>query len=519
MAKKAARRKKPRNQYTPIKGHKHQGKVLTPLLCELPLEFIDWPRDILPEYLWIDSLASSYPDLAWHKIFIDLLDKIETGVGNDFMLTGLLTDFNSVPIEARPDVLKTHESFIVFAFAEPIGRTLLLYPDSPGKWLLPDSWISSANINNETELEKLESAIRRMYRGKDRYTSRIRIMPLIQLLKHKKLVIPFPDIIELLQKYPGGCTDEEQAHIESLGRQLINMEFMLPDKKVASRDWPKSFWRHNMTLSPCQRVDYDRGELDEWERICEYFKELAYGNGTKIAEYVEQLALEVRVDLYDPCKYEVVLGLFTRASRLACLMLSEPAFWSVDIVSILSRCLIDTAITLGYLLTKMDDELFRAFVRFAKGKEKLLMLHLQDNYPGEDSYLGDDVDSLVQELGGGLEPEAISIELGHWCNVDARRMAQDAGFEKEYRLIYDPASSHVHGMWDSVRSVNLSRCGNLLHRFHFIPTLTLPPTQPTPFVEAIDVYRKLRNMCQKDCGFPAPERELDDLRKILEPLG
>lgn len=47
-------------------------------------------------------------------------------------------------------------------------------------------------------------------------------------------------------------------------------------------------------------------------------------------------------------------------------------------------------------------------------------------------------------------------------------MAAEVGLEREYRLLFAPASSNVHGEWSVIDEYALERCRNPLHMRHRI---------------------------------------------------
>jgi hypothetical protein len=130
--------------------------------------------------------------------------------------------------------------------------------------------------------------------------------------------------------------------------------------------------------------------------------------------------------------------------------------------------LAETAITFSYLAKLGTPEEFNKFIEYGEGQQKLLMLHLQDNYPDHRSLDGLSSEQLADEI--ELWPEMVEIELGSWSGKDARKLAQEAGLEDLYRLVFTPASSDLHGSWISLKSSNLVRCAEPLHRGHRLPT-------------------------------------------------
>jgi hypothetical protein len=99
-------------------------------------------------------------------------------------------------------------------------------------------------------------------------------------------------------------------------------------------------------------------------------------------------------------------------------------------------------------------------------------------------------------------PELLEIELGSWSKKDARKLAQEAGIEELYRLVFTPASSDLHGSWVSLKSSNLVQCAEPLHRWHRLPTYAEPPFFVNTAVAAQALYQRCRDEATKRLGYP-----------------
>ncbi len=521
------KRKKPPDN-TPIEKHRRIGKTLIAPLKRgpTPVTTIDWARDLLPDHLWIDSLAHYYgrAGTEWIALFDEMLDRIESRCPAGTCLLGILSDFARVPVELRRQITTEHRDFLDYAFTQCFGKIMGMYPDCPAAWLLPQGWREETRIDPEECLRLTESAILRLLPGKDDYCSTVRMMPLRRLMKHAMITYPKGDEMpQLLAKYPDGLTQAEKERVQSISRCeihgfLLNRTF----PKMPTYDWSAYFWRQNYRIAPCRypkavRVPPPPGEPAKGvETFFREFVETCNQNCEVLTKYLDEVGSKFHVDIYEPERSEVVLGLFARTVRLYQVFVRTEDLWAIDLSGIMLRCLADTTITLSFLAKRNDDELFRKFVEYGRGKEKLLMLHLQETYEGQMGPTGEDKDSLRNNLGGWFEPELISIDLGNWCKETTREMAKECGFEKEYRLVYDPASSDVHGTWVSIRSKNLVHCSNPLHRFHRLPAKSEPPLLMTPLVIATDIIDRCISSCVAHAGFPPMEAHLDNFAELFK---
>ncbi|HSY33011.1 MAG TPA: DUF5677 domain-containing protein [Verrucomicrobiae bacterium] len=232
-----------------------------------------------------------------------------------------------------------------------------------------------------------------------------------RLFKHNKLTI-FKElqIVDLLPKYPGNLTDDEKYHVESFARSTLNMIIQqreFPDALA----WPKYFWNHNYDLLPCRPVERQIvGGVPVTASDAESLTNRLRENATATRQYLDQLRLKLRINLYDPRRDEVLFGLFAKLTRLYVLMAGEPIFWARDVSGIMLRPLAETAVTFSYLtkVGTMDD--YKRFVEYGEGQHKLLMLHFQDNYPDQRSLDGLTSEQVADEI--EMWPEIAEIELG-----------------------------------------------------------------------------------------------------------
>jgi hypothetical protein len=347
--------------------------------------------------------------------------------------------------------------------------------------------------------------------GKDEFCGRIRAVPLCRLLKHGKLHF-FADmpVVKLMPKYPVDLNDDERYHVESVARSTINMMLQMHEPNRLG-NWAQYFWRHNYDLTECRPREAtfagrNAVSADQGIRI-----EEAIGRNAKaVRSYIQQLRTNLRPDLYDPARDEILFGLFTRIARLYLLLCEDVNLWARDVSGIVLRCIADSAISFGYLVTSGTKEDVRRFIEYGEGQQKLLMLHLQDNYPDARSVEGLSSEDLAS-ISGSFQPELIDIELGHWTKKDTRRLASEAGMDRLYRLVFSPTSSDVHGTWFSLKNSNLIVCKEPLHRFHRLPHLAEPPF----FVDTALVAQALYEHCLKlgvdRLGYPRPQMQLTNI--------
>jgi hypothetical protein len=498
--------------FTPLSSLRKEGSKLKGPLAELSPkpELIDWLRDLLPEHLWLAALADKFGLGGMVPAYKDFMDALDVHWPHNFVALGLMSDFGLVPQAERATFLQKNRKLVDEIFHGPIGRVMSLYPDGPATWLInPELLQSDGPVDPFGELAHLRKLLMKLAPGKDSFAGRIRAIPLCRLFKHKKLFFAkgLP-VVDLLPKYPVNLTEEEQYHVESVARSTISMTIQQRTAQGIPLEWPRYFWNHNFDLLPCQPserkvVGGDPVSVPDGKVITDRLQE----NGTAARQYLEQVRTKLRIDLYDPRRDEVLFGLFARLTRLYVLMAEDPFLWARDVSGIMLRPLAETAITFLYLAKVGTAEDFRQFIEYGEGQQKLLMLHLQDNYPQERSLDGLSPEQLASEI--DIWPEMVEIELGSWSKKDARRLAREAGMEDLYRLVFAPASGDLHGSWVSLKSSNLVRCAEPLHRWHRLPTYAEPPFFVNTAIAAQELYTRCRDLAVKALGYPPAAKLLD----------
>jgi hypothetical protein len=460
----------------------------------MPFQMWHWARDIVPECLWIAAVILRFGKENAYKFYYKFMDAIdEAWTDKDSVALGFLTDFAKVPDAARKNLWDRHEELFIECFHQTIGRILTFYPKNPAAWLVRNELVEKGgHVDPEVELQNLRHLITELYSSHGELATCVTALAFGRLLKHGKVRFThkFDDLIKLLERYPVGCTEDEKNKVESFTRMVVIAAYM-NEQRYASRDWPKYFWRHNHDLTICRprslsaEISKPLGAEDS-QRVLRVLQK----NADRARKYLEKLQLQVKCDIYSPERDEILFGLFGRLTRFYVLMMEDPNLWAKDMAGILLRCLADTAITFGYLVKCGKTEDFVKFKKYGEGQEKLLLLHLQDLYPGDKSLDGRDAEAIGKEL-GWLTPELMDIELGHWLKKDTRKLALEAGMEKYYKLIYTPTSSDLHGTWMSLKYSNFCYCSEPLHRYHRLPTYLEPPL----FIETIEAAQGLFNDC------------------------
>jgi len=481
------KKKRRSTTYTPLSHHRKTGSVLLPPLAGINVQPAVWDRDWVPEYLWVASLGGVVPVDHLFKPFYAFMDAVEEFWPTERPPLGLLSDFQ-ILAPRRQEFLAKHGALVHELFLTPFGRILAFFPESPASWLVTENFLEEGGrLDPSLELGVLRRLVVELFDGRGALATAVRMAVFGRVLKSGRLRFPRDmPVCDILPKYPDRCSDDERAMVETFARATMGA-YLGAEGSYKDRSWPRYFWRHNFDLAPCKRrsIPLAGSKPVSQDQLETLVRRLAV-NAQSARSYLDQLAQQINYDLYEPERGEVLHGLFARCVRLYLLVLENPSLWARDTTGIFLRCLVDSAIAFCFLAQKGTEQDFVNFRNYGEAQKKLLMLHLQDTYPDATSIEGRQAADISQEL-GGFAAEMIQIDLGHWSKKDARHLAQAAGLEEYYRLVFSPTSADVHGTWASLKDSNLAICGEALHRFHRLPTYAEPPL----YVDALQAVQAL----------------------------
>lgn len=475
------RKKQKRKRLTSsLKDHRKVGKVLLPPLAQLTpaMTTIDWIRDQLPEFLWIDSVLAAPGAVELFNRCLDALDPFVPD--GPQLLVGTVSSFRLVPADRRPEALVAVRDSGLYkaAFPDVFLTAIGLYPECPMAWVADEQWRRDHRIDPEVGLAWLREAVLRLMPGKDKTATLRRMVPVNRLFKHNRLLLNKNlEVTKYLGSYPN-CSERGQHLVESFGRSCMNIHFMQEREKDPT-GWAAYFWGQNFNLTVCQLPDGEAGVAVEEPALQQTLGQLS-AVVRSLADLLAHRFQRVALDLYAPDRDEILNGFLSRQFRLFQAVALDPHLWSVDLSDMVIRAMADTLITLKWLAKRNDPALFEKFKRHSLGKEKLLKLHIERllDAGGADPSLEARREALSDTLGDEVWEELLPIRLGSWTGMDTRRIATEVGLSELYNLVFAPLSTVLHGEWSALRSYNLRRCVNPLHRLHRIPVFQAPLGDP-----------------------------------------
>lgn len=494
MAKKK-KKQRSKSRLEILQNHKRIGKRFVPPLLQYPgdkLSPVNWYRDFLPEFLWIALLCDQQGYRVAVNNAIKLSDTINSVI-HDTKRTGgfcVASDYLSLSDEERKLVISKIDQELGKILDPCLGTILKFYPDFPMGWLVSDKWVEKTSVGLEG-LESIKSAVRARVDRFSKPAMECQVLAWAMMCKSGKIQYPagmeIPDP-NLISEYPD--TDESKkmgAHVRASLKAFV----LIRERKS---NWVSSFWRHSFEISPCEYPSENMidglSEARDLTRILEIGAQFSSEGRTEL----RNIWNKARIDPYEPTRTNVVAGLLARSLQFASDIVQNPYLWRMPIGAILIRCMVETEIRLQWLIKCGKEEDFKEYVDFGLGQEKLLVEHYkrisQSDRPDQQMIL-DDIEQREAWINSQLYSFLLPVDIGGGAQgKDLRTLAEEAGLLDLHRLAYSPLSSFVHGHWNCVARLNLSRCLNPLHGGHYLPEL---PQRPTNFSCALDAVNSYAN--------------------------
>jgi hypothetical protein len=247
----------------------------------------------------------------------------------------------------------------------------------------------------------------------------------------------------------------------------------------SSDEWPKYFWRHGLEIGSCVVDEQNDASLKDLSQdFLRYFVSCFKRYNERGNDLWETIQKEYRFDLYSPLRDEVLLALVCRIYRITIQVGSFPPNWTEDISETYVRMVVESYIYYQWLVKRGTSADFEKFYEHGLGQQKLQSEHLSAFFQS----LGlSEEQALTQNasldfLRNHKAPEFIPVNVGNPLGKNLNEIAKEVdaiapelGCKKLYSLVFSPASSAVHGMYDSLERFYLRQCMNPFHGGHRVP--------------------------------------------------
>ncbi len=252
----------------------------------------------------------------------------------------------------------------------------------------------------------------------------------------------------------------------------------------------RAFWGVNsMTTSCIRRSDSDSGTADSDTIGTSQSRDDSETGPVKTPEdgtHLRQLAMDLVSSyvealetspsrLYDQERQEVHSGLVARVGREVITALGAPDLWCMEHGAHVGRMLVEVRIYQEWM-ARQDPSIYKAYQDYGAGKAKLyarIAGEIADDQidPGFKEAI-DELDRLSHN-DDVIDHRVVDTRDSFADGKSIRSMAEECGLLDLYRHAYSLASGVAHSEWWSVETHAMERCQNILHRGHFIPSLSL----------------------------------------------
>jgi hypothetical protein len=446
-----------RRNTSSLQQHSRIGKTLLPPFLTLPgsgLTPISWMNDRLPEMLWACLVISVIP----RHMALDLFREI-AAIGFKFRDNEASAEWGLTHshLAELPEEILTQVIQIVTR--HPLGyaclRPLLLLDKLPGK----ERWKLLLQTDpQEDDWSTLGNAVLVTLDHQSQESTDVRWLRILFMIALGRIHFPhtMKERIEEIVHYPN------RGDMRSVRPSIRAMEIGFASSggaKNAQTAWASDFWSECFFRTACVPAENPRSIGNE-HKIKESIGALQVTHRHLIDHWfatVSTTGIDARHDAaFGFCFYGIAV--------LLEMLVGRNAFGIIG--RVLLRTLAEVRITLAYLREKDSQELWVKFRAFGVGQAKLALLKLDDIH-NQPKFANPDV--LEQLSNEDYFQEFVPIDLGHWCGIDLRKMAEASNTKSDYDRFYGWSSSFVHGHWSALRDASMMHCFNPLHRLHRIP--------------------------------------------------
>jgi Family of unknown function (DUF5677) len=455
MSQKKAKPAKKRSPLTSsLDQHKRLGKSLVPPLLTVPgVTFQSWTNDRLPEMLWACLVISVLPRSHALNAFREI-----ASIGlkyRDRQGTGEWSLFQSqLPLQP-PEIFN---QILAVITRHPLGyaalRPLLLFDGLPGR----DQWMSALTVEvQEGDWQTLGDAVLKVLDHHSQEATDVRWLSVLFKIALGLLYLPvgMKDHGEEILHYPN------RGDMRSVRPSIRAMEMSLamgskPEKTV----WSTTFWKECLDKTRCAPVGLPRQTGPAYDRIAS-IKQIWQVHEALLNHWFTTLDTTA-ID----AKHDAAFG-FGFYSLAVLLEMIVGRNGSGITGRLLLRTLVECRISLAYLRSSCQADLWDKFRAFGSGQAKLALLKLDEMGKNKPNFVSARVlESLCNE---DFFQEYLQMDLGHWCGLDLGKMAEASGTKADYDAVYGWASTFVHGHWPALRDSCMTHCLNPLHRLHRVP--------------------------------------------------
>lgn len=446
-----------RRNTSSLQQHRRIGKTLLPPFLTLPgsgLTPASWTNDRLPEMLWACLVISVIPRDQALNLFREIAE-----IGFKYRDKDVSAEWRLYQSDLAVLPEEILAKLIQIITKHPLGyaclRPLLLLDKLPGN----ERWKALLQIEpQEGDWNTLGNAVLLALDHQSQESTDVRWLNIMftMALGRVKFAEAMRERAEEIVHYPN------RGDMRSVRPSIRAMELsfaMFPEEKEGQKTWAADFWSECFTRTACLPADIPRSTGNQ-HKIRESIIALQEIHNSLVVHWfktVSTTGIDARHDAaFGFCFYGIAILLEMLVGRNSYGITGRA----------LLRTLVEIRIAFAYLKAKENTDLWKTFRAFGVGQAKLALLKLEDIHNQPKFAAPDVLESLSNE---DYFQEFVAIELGHWCGLDLRKMAEASNTKDDYDRFYGWSSAFIHGHWSAIRDTTMSHCFNPLHRLHRIP--------------------------------------------------
>ena len=431
---------------TPISGHTLVGKELLPPFARFgsKLKLTSWMNDRLPEMVWAALIRASADQPTVIAEFRRIIHFIAESADREHLYDVTLTGIAKLNAPLQ-------EAFIAHILKSEISSkalcTLKLFEALPAR----ETWIHLLP-QGAPNVDLLMAAVGTTLWHQSQEATDCRWFRMVAQLVAGKLHVP-REMAEEWMGYPD-VGDQRSVRPGIRASEITENPLAEPDLT-----WPKAFWDEAWRATPCFVLNSEQNDTNKIKPAITRSRLKVVSDA--LEEHWEETHSTTAVDP----KHDATFGIAFYCLRLFDELLNFSDGTGV-VGRLVLRTLLEARITLSYLISSNDVDIWKKWRVYGAGQAKLSALKFDSNTDAPE-YI--DIESIEQIAGEDIWEEFLSINLGNWGGIDLRKMSERTHLKDLYDQHYSWTSGYVHSTWGPVREACFQTCGNPIHRLHRYP--------------------------------------------------
>lgn len=423
--------------YTPFTDPKGFGESL---------HLTNWFKDSLPDYLWIGLVIFKLGRKEGLKKLYQIIRELKS--------VGLVSVKMSDIIRLSNDKQEVFWGIVGKYVDKTIFRplTIVITPDV-NEFFYNLFYDFFQDIDHD--ISKLLTIIKQCVKVRDKLSTDICFVVVWSLFIDGRMVVSeeLNMLKEALTEYYKHDHQEECMQIYG---SVLRSTFQIVANNESDKKFPNSFWRRLGELSECSAYKID------WKKEAG----MSYlDKATEIMVFISANNEEKKLET----KYSVIMGMTTYIYKIYKEIVEKDLENCIG-GRVLFRTMLETFITLKYLIMKEDDDkVYEKYKAYGIGKYKLIMAKVREGKYSINNKTQFDEKLMELLVNEEMDEAFINISVGYFDRINVKEKFVQCGEEKLYEIYYEYSTNYTHGQWGAIRESSLLACDNPAHNYHSIP--------------------------------------------------